>query len=308
MTPVCPSALLHAAVAAAERGWPVFPVRVGDKRPTGHAEEFCPRTGRCAAGHLTPEQRATTDLEQITRCWQHAPYNVGIATGPAGLVVIDLDTPKNSGDTPPTQWAGMNDGLDVFAAVCERAGQRMPTETYTVRTRRAGLHLYFAAPVDKRLRSGAGVLGWKVDVRSWGGYVVAPGSTVAGRAYTVVHDAPPAPLPAWLLPLLTPPPAPAPMPLHELKSRMKNASAYVTAAVSREVDKVRAAGEGGRNRALYGAAYALARFVETGDLPETVATDALTAAGASVGLPPGECATAIRSGLSRGRRRPVRAA
>lgn len=195
MTPSPAPALLCAALAAAERGWPVFPLRPGDKRPAGHPERNCPRTGRCTDGHRTPEQRATLDPEQITVCWQAAPYNVGVATGPAGLLVVDLDIPKDEDGPAPVEWAGATDGLDVFAMVCERAGERLPTETFTVRTRRGGQHLYFTAPAEKQLRGSAGRLGWKVDTRAWGGYVVAAGSRVGVGSYEIVHDAPPAPSP-----------------------------------------------------------------------------------------------------------------
>ncbi|MFE6849757.1 bifunctional DNA primase/polymerase [Streptomyces sp. NPDC057674] len=300
MTATPAPALLRAALAAAERGWPVFPLRPGDKRPAGHPERDCPRTGRCADGHRTPEQRATLDPAHITTCWQAAPYNVGIATGPARLVVVDLDIPKDDIDTAPTEWAGMADGLDVFAALCERAGERLPTETYTVRTRRGGQHLYFTAPEGKTLRSTGGTLGWKVDTRAWGGYVVAAGSTVGGAPYEIIHDGPTAPLPAWLSDLLTPKPAPAPMPLAELSARMRNATAYSTTALRGELEKVLSAREGGRNRSVYFAAYALARLVRTGDLTESAVTTELMSAGQSIGLAAGECRTAIRSGLVRG--------
>ncbi|MET7940647.1 bifunctional DNA primase/polymerase [Streptomyces sp. NPDC005302] len=300
MTPTSVPALLCAALAAAERGWPVFPLRPGDKRPAGHPEQNCPRTGRCADGHRIPEQRATRAAENIRACWQQAPYNVGIATGPANLVVIDLDLPKDDNDTAPPEWAGLADGLDVFAVLCERAGERLPTETYTVRTRRGGQHLYFTAPEGKTLRSTGGTLGWKVDTRAWGGYVVAAGSAVGGTSYEIIHDAPPAPLPAWLGDLLTPAPAPDPMPLAELSARMRNATAYSTAALRGELEKVLSARQGGRNRAVYFAAYALARMIRNGDLTEAAVTSELTSAGESIGLPAGECRTAIRSGLVRG--------
>ncbi|MFF1476272.1 bifunctional DNA primase/polymerase [Streptomyces sp. NPDC058301] len=302
MTSTLAPALLCAALAAAERGWPVFPLRPGDKRPAGHPERDCPRTGRCAEGHRIPEQRATLEAGHITTCWQAAPYNVGIATGPAQLVVVDLDIPKDDADTAPPEWAelGAADGLDVFAVLCERAGERLPTETYTVRTRRGGMHLYFTAPEGKTLRSTGGSLGWKVDTRAWGGYVVAAGSTVGGAPYEIIHDAPAAPLPAWLSDLLTPKPAPAPMALAELSARMRNATAYSTTALRGELEKVLSAREGGRNRAVYFAAYALARLIRTGDLTEAAVTDELMSAGQSIGLPASECRTAIRSGLARG--------
>ncbi|MDX3500617.1 bifunctional DNA primase/polymerase [Streptomyces sp. ATCC51928] len=294
------ASLLSAALTAAERGWPVFPLRPGDKRPAGHPERTCPGTGRCSEGHRTPEQRATLDSASIRACWEAAPYNVGIATGPADLVVVDLDIPKDPADTAPSEWAGMADGLDVFAALCERAGERMPTETYTVRTRRGGQHLYFTAPGGKTLRSTGGTLGWKVDTRAWGGYVVAAGSTVGKRSYEIIYDASPAPLPAWLGDLLTTRPAPAPMPLSELSARMRNATAYSTTALRGELEKVLSAREGGRNRSVYFAAYALARLIRTDDLTEATVTSELMSAGQSAGLSASECRTAIRSGLVRG--------
>ena len=135
------------------------------------------------------------------------PYNIGIATGPSGLLVIDLDKPK-PGEVPPPRWAlpGITDGADVLAALCERHGQPFPWETFMVRTRRGGLHLYFTAPPGVRLGNTSGRnergLGWLIDTRGHGGYVVAPGSFVdlpdgTGR-YEVIYDRPPAPLPEWL--------------------------------------------------------------------------------------------------------------
>ncbi|MFI5943668.1 bifunctional DNA primase/polymerase [Streptomyces uncialis] len=296
MAPAPRPALLSAALDAAERGWPVFPLRPGDKRPTGHPERDCPHTGRCAAGHRTPEQRATTDPATLRNAWQTAPFNIGIATGPGRLVVVDLDLPKDARDSPPPEWAGFPDGLDVFAAVCERAGQRMPTETYTVRTRRGGLHLYFSAPEGEELRGSAGRVGWKVDTRAWGGYVVGAGSSVRGRRYEVVHDAPPLPLPTWLCDLLAPPPAPDRVPAPRV--RIGNGDRYTTAALNAELAKVAAAATGTQNVTLYNAAYALGRFVAAGTLTEQEVTDRLTDA-APTGLAPTRIATSIRDGIRR---------
>ncbi|MFC9061601.1 bifunctional DNA primase/polymerase, partial [Streptomyces sp. NPDC057074] len=136
MTHHPPSALLSAALDAAARGWHVFPLRPGTKRPALHGEQRCPATGPCAGGHRKWEQRATTDPDRIRATWSTAPFNVGIATGPSGLVVIDLDVPKDksSGDAPY--------GATTFRALCERAGHAVPA-TYRVRTASGGQHLYF---------------------------------------------------------------------------------------------------------------------------------------------------------------------
>ncbi|MFJ2783613.1 MULTISPECIES: bifunctional DNA primase/polymerase [unclassified Streptomyces] len=293
---------LNTALDAAARGWPVFPLRPGDKRPAGHSEERCPGTGRCAAGHRTPEERATTDRARILAAWTHTLYNVGLATGPAGLVVVDLDLPKADAQAAPPQWEGFRDGIEVFTAVCERSGHPVPADTYTVRTGRGGLHLYFAAPEGKRLRGSAGRLGWKVDTRAWGGYVVAAGSVVNGRAYEVVNAVDPIPLPTWLCDLLTPPPAPAPLSVSAVRARVGRADRYAAAALSGELAKLAAAPDGEHNLTLYRAAYALGRLIAAGGLAEQEVTDRLTEVALAKGLAASRAASSIRDGIRRSTR------
>ncbi|MEU1863266.1 bifunctional DNA primase/polymerase [Streptomyces gardneri] len=293
---------LAAALEAAARGWPVFPLRPGDKRPAGHREDHCPGTGRCAAGHRTPEERATTDRTQIISAWTHKPYNVGLATGPSGLVVVDLDLPKPTDKAAPQEWAEFRDGIEVFAAVCDRAGHPVPADTYTVRTGRGGLHLYFCAPEGKRLRGSAGRVGWKVDTRAWGGYVVAPGSVVHRRPYEVLNAVDPIPLPTWLCDLLTPPPAPAPLSVATVRSRIGRADRYAAAAMDGELAKLAAAPDGEHNLTLYRAAYALGRLVAAGSLSEQEVTDRLTEAALAKGLAASRTASSIRDGIRRSAR------
>ncbi|GAA3372955.1 hypothetical protein GCM10020367_30990 [Streptomyces sannanensis] len=281
------SPLLQAALKAAARGWPVFPLRPGGKRPAGHAEERCPGTGRCATGHRYPEQRATTDPDLICAAWMARPYNVAIATGPAGLLVVDLDTlkPKDDERTP--------DGAASFKALCERAGQAVPT-TYRVRTPSGGEHLYFTVPSRARLKSSAGRLAKKIDTRAWGGYVVAPGSITAAGAYEVTDPAPVAELPTWLGALLQSPAAPTvPQPI----AWARNGSRVAQVALERECAAVLAALEGQRNATLYKSACKVGRFVAWGDIPRHVVEEAFQGAGESIGLPPAECRTTVRSAL-----------
>lgn len=195
-----------AALACARRGWHVFPLRPGAKRPLAQFTDW--------------EAHATTDPALIRAFWQRGPaFNVAVACGPSGLVVVDLDTPK-PGEAPPPEWdmPGVNEGADVLAVLAERHGQPFPLDTFTVTTRRGGTHLYFTPPPGARLRNTSGRhatgLGWLVDTRAGGGYVVAPGSFVdlpdGAGPYQVANDAAPAPLPAWLARLLTAPrPAPS---------------------------------------------------------------------------------------------------
>ncbi|NVI89661.1 bifunctional DNA primase/polymerase [Actinomadura sp. BRA 177] len=301
-----PPALLSAALDYAARGWHVFPLQRPDTKKPPVADW---------------ENRATTDPARIRRCWSAGPYNVGIACGPAGLLVIDLDTPK-PGERPPAPWdgePGISDGADVFAALCERAGQPFPTDTYTVATPSGGRHLYFTSPPDlaPMLRNTTGRhrtgLGWLIDTRGGGGYVLAPPSTVAGRPYRVVTDVPPAPLPEWLSGLLSARRA-APLPgVHPQPAGcVSDASAYVRAALQGEGQRVRAAAPGGRNHALNKAAYNLGRLVGAGVLPEGVAYTALSDAATTHfgtgpdAMTPGEAHGTIRSGLAAGIRNPRR--
>ncbi|MFI1181331.1 bifunctional DNA primase/polymerase [Streptomyces sp. NPDC020799] len=278
-----------AALQAASRGWRVFPLVSGAKYPA--VRDW--------------EERATTDSERINRCWSSGPYNIGIATGPSHLVVIDLDTPKTPEDTPPADWAepGITDGADVLAALCERHGRRYPCETYAVRTRSGGTHLYFTAPGGTELHNTRGKLGWKIDTRAVGGLVVAAGSAVEGRWYTVMHDAAPEPLPQWLADLLRPAPLPPQKPVKVALTSDRRGS-YLRAAVNAELERVTSSPPDGHNNALYLASVALGQLVAGRELGEAEVTEWLTAAALPVGQSEREARRTIASGLRAGARRP----
>ncbi|MFF3157666.1 bifunctional DNA primase/polymerase [Streptomyces sp. NPDC057910] len=283
----CNLALLAWALEPARRGWPVFPLRPGDKRPAGHAERLCPGTGRCADGHRKPEQRATTDHDLIMAAWSQHPYNIGIATGPAGLLVVDLDMPK------PEEHEGAPGGAESLLALCERAGQTLPA-TYQVRTPSGGLHLYFTAPAGVRLGCTAGRLGRHIDTRGWGGYVVAPGSTTPHGTYTVTDETPVAPLPAWLADLLIERAKPDP---HTVMTPVRDGTKAARTALERECAVIRAAGDHARNSTLHKSTCKVARFVAWGNISRTTVEEAIQAAGESTGLPAAECTTTIRSAM-----------
>jgi Bifunctional DNA primase/polymerase, N-terminal len=301
---LAPTDLLTAALAAADRGWPVFPLVPGSKRPALHGTDHCPRTGACAANHRGWEQRATTDAARIRSAWATGAWNVGLATGRAGLVVVDLDTAK-PGDRRPATWAqpGVACGADVLMCLACDAGQVPPFDTFTVATPSGGTHLYFRAPEGAELRNTAGTLGWKIDTRAHGGYVVGPGSLVLGRAYEVVDDQPPAPLPVWLAERLTPVPLPPQRPVR-VSLGSDRYSAYLRSAVRAEVDRVTGSPPDGHNVALYRAAVALGQLVAGTALGEAEVTAWLADAAAQVGQRPGETARTIRSGLRAGAQRP----
>ena len=141
------------------------------------------------------------DPDRIRAAWTAGPaFNIGIPTGRAGLVVIDVDTAR-PGEHPPEPWAalGVTDGAEVLTVLVEQAGEPLPL-TRTVATPSGGEHLYFLAPTGDgapRLRNTAGErgrgLGWKVDTRAHGGYVVAAGSLTSVGRYHVIDDRNPAP-------------------------------------------------------------------------------------------------------------------
>ena len=260
------SALLAATLDAAARGWHVFPLRPGAKVPALHGHQDCPGTDACRNGHVGWEQRATTDSDRIRAAWSHGLFNIGLATGPSGLLVVDLDTAK-SGQTPPADWdmPGVRDGQDVLAVLADRHHAPVPGDTFTVATPSGGLHLYYRAPEGERLRNTAGKLGWKVDTRAHGGYVVAAGSIVDGRTYTRLSDQDPALLPGWLCAELRPAPLPPPpdRPVHIGAGRR---SRYLDAAVRMECARVEGAPDDQRNASLFAAATALGQLVAGGAL------------------------------------------
>lgn len=281
--------LRQAAHSATRRGLHVFPVVPGGKRPA--VREW--------------EQRATVDAGRIERCWSAGDFNVGVATGPSGLVVVDLDVPKDETDAAPAGMpAGIGCGEDVLAVLADEHGEPYPSETFTVRTGRGGTHLYFTAPEDVELRNTAGTLGWKVDTRASGGYVVGAGSVVDGRAYTVVHDVVPAPLPGWLVTLLKPAPLPPQKPVTVPLSATDRRGRYLKAAVRAELDRVTGSGPGERNTALYRASVALGQLVAGGELGASEVAEWLTSVAVQVGQGEREARRTVESGFRAAQQRP----
>jgi hypothetical protein len=119
------------------------------------------------------------------KAWK-ADSNIAIVTGeklPDGryLCVLDVD-PRNKGD-----WSLKN--------LLTKHSITLP-KTLTVKTGGGGNHLYYST--DKPFQSGSNVFGNGLDFKSYGGYVIGPGST-HGKDYTIVDDAPIAHLPEELV-------------------------------------------------------------------------------------------------------------
>ncbi|MGI8308049.1 bifunctional DNA primase/polymerase [Saccharopolyspora hattusasensis] len=181
------SSSLDIAAWLAQHGMHVFPLRPNSKRPWGNCR-------RCNAGECTPAEcpcltadrpchgllSATLDLDQVRRWFTVMPLaNVGIATGPSKLVVLDLDRkPK-----PPAAAAHdvpelVADGLGALHAIATAEGVPWP-DTFTVATPSDGRHLFFRRPDGPHVPSDAkGRVGHQIDIRAEGGYVVAPGCRI----------------------------------------------------------------------------------------------------------------------------------
>ncbi len=161
---------LNSALAYAQNGYRVFPVRAGEKRP------------ETANGF----HDATTDPDQIRSWWTEMPdANIGISTGV--MLVVDVD---------PEGRAWLEDDREKYASL---------TEAPWARTPRGGHHFWFRQPEGMELRNSVSKLAQGVDTRATGGYVVVAPSRVGDGQYTWVegHELPPIDqlpeLPLWLL-------------------------------------------------------------------------------------------------------------
>jgi Bifunctional DNA primase/polymerase, N-terminal len=265
--------LMGRALDLAERGWYVFPLRPGDKRPL--------------PGFTNWEKRATIDREQIIRWWVEAPYNIGIATGPSALLVIDCDTAYEKDSLP---WRLVGGDIEI-------AGNRLP-RTFSVATPSGGQHLYFSAR-GRSLSNTVGKLGKHIDTRGIGGYVVGPGSVLRTGYYRIVTPSPVAELPDWIADALA---------THSFTvstaSPGQLRESDVQAILEREVQRVRTATPGSRNSDLNIAAFLLGKLADSGKITEREAWNILqTAAHRHIGLhgfTESEMNRTIRSGLAAG--------
>ncbi len=169
------SSLLEAALGYAARGWPVFPCKPRSKKP--------------ATDHGFKD--ATCD-EATIRAWfapvNGATYNLAICTG-SGLIVLDVD----------------GDEGEARVAALEREHGALPPTVESLTGN--GRHLLYAVSDGESVPCSTRKLGPGLDVKAYGGYIVAPPSLhPSGWLYSWSVDAHPdecavAEGPAWLLAL-----------------------------------------------------------------------------------------------------------
>jgi len=287
--PVMPiRTLMSSALSLAERGWHVFPCVPGGKRP---------------ALRGSWHDHATAEPARIRAWWSQTVYNIGIACGRSGLVVIDLDVPHGTGEVSSAGARSAVSGAGVLADLCDQHGRPYPLPTYVVGTPSGGCHLYYAAPASP-VRNSAGRLGPHIDVRADGGYVIGEGSRIGERAYAARDERTPVPLPPWIAGLLKDAHAAAaglPVPRGGARG-----TAYAMAALRDETRMVAAARPGTRNDTLNRAAFCLGQLVAAGFLPPLAVVSALAGSAERAGLPADEARRTIRSGLAAGARYPRR--
>lgn len=137
------------ALSLASRGYRVFPLQPGGKVPLA-GSSGC--------------HDATLSAEAIDHIWNEYPdANIGIAPDDS-FVVVDID---------------VKDGKAGLASA-KAAGVWPQTGANKTVTASGGYHLFFRT--DERHGNRSGVMDG-IDIRGFGGYVVAPGSAVDGREY-----------------------------------------------------------------------------------------------------------------------------
>lgn len=226
---------------------------------------------------------ATTDRRKIAEWWRSNPkFNVGIATGPSRLLVVDFDT-KDAAIDPHGDLKVGDETLPPGLRVVTPSG---------------GVHAYFKQTRTDSPPSSAGTLAPGIDIRCKGGYVVAAGSRTAQGVYTpVAGPIPEAPI--WLVKACLPK-KPEPGTRKEIPVDGDRFSRYSKAALKAECDEVANYAEGGRNHRTNRAAYVIGQLVAGGGLDEDEAFEALYEAAVTCGLGHRESVQTVQSGMKSG--------
>lgn len=181
-------------------------------------------------GELTGQETVEEWTEYLSPL---SSVNVAIATGAKGrIVAVDVEGEQHG-------------GIDGWQSLTRFLGGEPPA-TWTARTARGGLHLYYRRPPGTAWLKGAVKVLPGVDLRADGNYVVAPPSVIQptgdhpGGEYSWIRapwDFPLAECPAWVVELASRTPQPT-----ETATSGRCAPRTDWAAVARETCR-----EGGRN-------------------------------------------------------------
>jgi hypothetical protein len=249
---------------------------------------------------------ASSEPGVVVGWWRtHPSANIALACGPgSGVLGLDIDR------------KGQVDGLARLAELEAEFGA-LP-ETVRSATPSGGVHLLFAYPAGPDPANRVGLKRYAadgertvyhgLDVRAAGASLCLPPSLRPDGRYRWAlspDDAPPAPIPDWLLSLMRsePPPRPPAPPLR--LSTVDRTARYVCAAVDGECRLL--AGmtpSSGRNQRLFVAAAKLGGLIGAGVLGQDAAESALEQAATECGLVTedgmGAVRATIRSGIRTG--------
>ena len=274
----------HYARRYAARGWRVFPLEPGAKRPLKGLKWLA---------------RATDDEGQIARWWDgHPDRGSGLALGASRLLVIDIDSEQ---------------GEEAWATVVHERGGDEPINTLEVQTGR-GRHIYFSFDADDRRHVGVKNQAntWKgVDVKTAGGYVVLPPSLhPSGVRYqwSPMSAREAMPVPGWLYDAIIEaqgrPRVDVPREPLARREPSTGTSRYGARALDEDCAIVAGAGEGSRNNTLNERAYRIGQLVAGGEITEGDAESRLLEAAMAAGLGEGEARRTISSGMRNGMQSP----
>ena len=209
---------------------------------------------------------------------------------------------SSKGKTPPSPWnqPGIVDGVDVFVTAVAESGNQFDFNTFTVRTPNNGWHYYFQDQ-GQPIPSGANVNGlWRVDVRSRGGYIVAPGSRLDTGEYEVDSIGSVDQFPLWMRRLLGPKKFTTFTSIKTTVTRYSKSRNYFEAAIRKEIHCLSLATIGTRNQSLNKAAFSCGKLV--GACPELrdFAINLIKRTAISIGLSESEAARTISSAFKAG--------
>lgn len=328
---------------AVHRSWRVLPLSVDSKLPLpgcrdcratvrDHDHTECPCLARGDGALCHGVWAATHDPGVITRWAQRWHTSVwAVHLWASGLLAVDLDTrpgppPRQplNGVAWPTDEPPPADGLDTYATLAALSGGTVGTDTFTTDTPSGGLHLIYdtggrdwkgshgkVRDGDDTVRTG---LGWQIDIKCYGGYVVLPGSTsAAGQYRRSSTTTTPRPLDTWLAdaltrtghdrtttPAMTAPAAARPAAAVPVVDAQTGPARYAAGALRSACAELAAMQpDTGRNRKLFRSTTRLAGMAQAGWIDRATVETALADAAHHAGLPAGEIRYALESGFKR---------